>query len=240
MKNPRKTEYLPWLMLGLGGISWVVRVCLDRFGTDEKGLLIPFHPFELLLLALTAAAAVMIFLGAKQLPEEPATAHRAIPGLASLAFAVGVLSAVLAMEAYAPVEILTRALGFAAALGLMVCAVWYLRGKDPCFLIPVVVSVFFALYTVTTYRQWSGKTQLLSVLFAAGGWMLLALTAYYHAARQVGLEKEKLRFGAAMAAAFVCLTAAGQGESALLYATGGIWAALSLYTPEVSGEPEEA
>lgn len=239
MKNHLKTEYLPCLILGLGGVGCLLRLCLDLFGTDEKGLLVALHPLEILLWILTAGAAALIAWSVFRTPAQPLTAPKVIPAAGALVFAVGVLIVVLGMEVFTPLESVCRILGFAAAAALLYGGVCHLRGREPFFLAGAVESLFLGVHMVSAYRHWSGEPQLLKVVFSAAGLMLLALTAYYQAARQVGLAKEKTGRAVALGAAFVSLVASAHTENALLYLTGAIWAAFTLYRPALPPETEE-
>ena len=60
MKQFLKPNYIPAVAAVCGGIGLVLRLELYLSAMDEKGLLIPGHPLEILLLGLTAA--VMVFL----------------------------------------------------------------------------------------------------------------------------------------------------------------------------------
>ena len=239
MKNHLKTESLPCLILGLGGAGCAVRLCLYLFGTDEKGLLISWHPLALLLWLLTAAVAVLILWSAFRLPVRPLTGPKGLAAVADLALAAGILAAFFFVDAASPLEMVCKILGVAAEAAMVWSGLCHLRSREPSFLATGLASLFFALCMVNAYRFWSGEPQLQDVVFNAAGLMLLALAAYYQAARLAGMGNEKARRAAALGAAFVCLTASAHTENTLLYAAGGVWAAFSLYSPELSAETEE-
>ena len=56
MKLTKDPKWLPWSVLALGCVGGALRFLLYRVAVDEKGLLIPMHPVELILWALTAAS----------------------------------------------------------------------------------------------------------------------------------------------------------------------------------------
>ena len=56
MKTDFKKYRLPVLAAILGSAAGVLRAALLLLGTDEKGLLIPGHPLDILVWVITAAA----------------------------------------------------------------------------------------------------------------------------------------------------------------------------------------
>ena len=62
MKLTKDPKWLPWSVLGLGCVGGALRFLLYRVAVDEKGLLIPMHPVELLLWALTVASVCLAVL----------------------------------------------------------------------------------------------------------------------------------------------------------------------------------
>lgn len=226
MKKQLSSQSLPALALILGALGCVTRLCLYLFGTDEKGLLIPWHPVSLALLALTAAAAALALLSSRLPEEHPAKADKA-SGIGALALAAGIASSLLGQEYGSVPEKLCLALGLAAAAALVWAGVCGLREKEPSFLCFAALCLYLLLQLVCSYRGWSGDPQLQNYFWSAAGLLLLAVTAYYRAAGTVGLGRPLLFRAAALGSVFVCLTASAHGDHAALFAAGGIWAAFS-------------
>ena len=62
MKLTKDPKWLPWSVLALGCVGGALRFLVYRVAVDEKGLLIPMHPVELILWALTAASVCLAVL----------------------------------------------------------------------------------------------------------------------------------------------------------------------------------
>ena len=67
MNNHLNFKHLPLFTAALGIAAFAARLGLFRLGVDEKGLLIPGHPMDLLVWVITAAAAALILPGVVRL-----------------------------------------------------------------------------------------------------------------------------------------------------------------------------
>lgn len=226
MKKQLNSHSFPILALMLGALGCMTRLCLYLFSTDEKGLLIPWHPVSLVLLALTVAAASLVLVSFRLPGESPAKADKAA-GIGALALAAGIALSLTGRDMAMLPEKLCLALGLAAAAALLWAGICNLRGKEPSFLCFAALCLYLLLQLVCSYRSWSGDPQLQNYLWSAAALILLAVTAYYRAAGTVGLGKPLIFRAAALGAVFACLTASAHGEYPLLFAAGGIWAALT-------------
>lgn len=239
MKTQWKQQYLPCLMLFLGGLGWLIRLAMYLYAMDEKGLLIPGHPTRWALM-LTAAVAVGAIFFPPALPHEakPLAGPAWLPAAGSFALAAGMVSAALKLAIVDALEIITRILGFAAAAGQIWAGVCHLRSRKPSFAGDALSCLFFAMLMVCSYHIWSGNPQIHQYVFFAIALILLAFTAWCRAAYATGLGWGKGHYALALGAAFACLTGIPESGAATLLAAGALWAIFGLYRPEASETQE--
>lgn len=222
---------------GLAGL--LLRLLLNATGTDDKGLLRPWHPCWLLLLALTAAAALAIIAGTR--PIRGSTAYRAcFPG--SVYPAAGcVLAAVsAAVNAFAfwgssagpfvnPIaaagHYCTGAALTLAPLALVAVALCRLKERKPNFLLHVVICLSFALQTLTLYQTWSFDPQIQHYCFQLLASIALTMTAYQLACFDTGKGSHRKLWLWGLAAVYLCCVSMANG---LFFITGAAWAWTSL------------
>lgn len=235
---------LPVITAALGIAACILRFCLYRFGTDEKGLLIPGHPLSLALWGLTAAAAVFVLLQVwKQNGKYCRSGNfggRNTAMAGCLVFAAGLLvTAVKNITAYTTLEFLRNVTGLLAVPALMAVAFCRKTGKWPFFGFHAIVCIALTLHTVSRYSGWSSRPQLQDSFFPMLGCLLLMLFSYYQTASDVLMGSRRMQLGTGLLAAFTCFAAIPGSDTALLYLTGGIWALTNLSAPTPKTENKE-
>lgn len=239
MKKYLTPHNLPFLTLGLGGLALALRGLLYAFGTDERGLLIPWHPFGILLWLVTFAAAALII--ALVLPLKGSNRYSdnwgaSIPGaigsfLAAAGIGFTVVSELGAMGG--TLSLIWTVLGFLSVPALIFAGIARLRGQRPSFVFHTVVCLFFAIYMVTQYRHWSGHPQLQDYCFHVCVCIALMLASYYRASFEVGLGRRRMQLATSLIAAFLCVVCLSGDGHRILYLTCGAWCITNLcpFTP---------
>lgn len=238
---------LPILFAGLGGAAFSLRLFLYIAATDEKGLLIPGHPLELLLWLLAAATTVLTVAALwKQMDNRPYADN--FPGkigsaVGCLVFAAGLgLTAAGSFPAFSLMEKLCGILGLLAVPALIALAFCRAFGKRPFFALHALVCLALTLHTVGHYRIWSSCPQLQDAFFPMMGCIGLMLFSYYQTAFDVDMGSRRMQLGTGLLAAFCCFAAMPGSHTTLLYLTGGFWTLTNLcaLTPPVKNEKEDA
>lgn len=243
MKNLLKSQNLPLLAVVPGGIGFILRRLLYTIAVDQKNL-IPFgHPLEILLWLVSIAAVVLVVAAVRKLDGsdryEDNFGASPVSTVGAAALAAGIFITVWSSgAAVTGLEKARILLGYLSVAALAVIAVCRWQGKQPFFLLHTVVCIFFALHMVTCYRGWSGNPQLQDYVFTLFASIGLMLTAFYHAAFEVGSGKRRMQLGISLLTAFSCLVALSRTDNVVMYLAGGIWAVTNLCHP-TSTSPEE-
>lgn len=234
MKLSVKPNQLKWIILGAGGLGFLLRVLLYTTGTDEKGLLVSGHWAVIALGILTLAVAAGLFLLTKPIqgpqryqdcfPVSWVSAAGAI--LAALGILVTTVSGI--GSATDTIELVIRVLGFVSVAALAVVAVCRLTGAKPVFPCHAVVCVYFALRMVSQYRHWSADPQLQDYCFYLFAYGALMLAAYQQAAFDAGMGSHRALWVLNLASVYLCFLALYGCQDALLLFTAGIWAFTNL------------
>lgn len=228
MKRQLQNLLLPVLAAGMGLFALVLRLCQSLIGVDEKGLLIPFHPFALLLWLLTAVAAVLTVLQVRTLDGSRRYAGNFAPSMSAalgcFAMAAGILfTLLLGPDAAMRLELVRNLVGFLSIPSLIWVGICRKKGSRPFFGFHAIVCVYLMLHTITRYQSWSSQPQLLIFLFPMMGCVLLTLFSYYQAAFDVGMGQRRMQLGTGLLGAYFCFAALAGGQDLPLYAAGGIW-----------------
>ena len=228
--------------LGLG--ACILRFCLYAFGTDEKGLLIPGHPLTVALWALTAAAAGFVLIGVRKEKGSRRYAHNFpagnLPGFGCFAFAAGLFVTVMAnRHAYETLDFIRNIVCLLAVPALAAVAVCRRQGKRPLFGFHALVCLALMLHTVSYYRSWSSRPQLVDSVFPMMGCLLLMLFAYYQTAFDVNMGSRRMQLDTGLLAAVFCFAAIPESQTQLLYLTGGIWTLTNLCSLTPTPESKE-
>lgn len=240
---------IPGTITIMGAASCALRFCLYLLATDEKGLLIPNHPLEICVWAVTAAAAVLIVLQtwkqADMCPYADNFPGSAASAVGCLLFALGICLTVLSNRyAFSVLERLRNLTGLLSIPALLYLAVCRWKGNRPGFVFHGAVCLHLVLYTTSFYSTWSRHPQLQDSFFPMMGCIFLALFSYYQTAFDVDMGSRRMQLATGMAAVFCCIAAVPYSNAAALYLTGALWAltnlcALTPPTPEVSNTEKE-
>lgn len=245
MKTNKLSRALPVLTILPGLAAMGLRAALYAFATDEKGLLIPRHPLEILLWILTAGTAAFLVFQAwlhrgsrKFAANFPASTAAAV---GCGCFAAGILVTVLLnRHAQFNDEFARNIAGLLAVPSLTAVAICRHRGKRPVFVFHSVVCLFLVLYTISRYPDWSSLPQLQDSFFCLMSCVLLLLFGYHQTAFDVGMGSRRRTLGYGLLAVFVCLAAVPHSPDPLLFLTGAVWAATNLCSLKSPVRTEDA
>lgn len=214
----------------LGGVLLALRLLLYVLTVDDKNLLLSGHWMSLLTWGVAALALAYVLMAAFRAKEsESIFVSGTAAALGEGLFGGVLLLCTIALEQ--PVTLLEKLLmllGYVSAAGLLFGA--YCRAvKKPAFFgCYCAVCVFFALYLVNIYREWSANPQLMDYVFALLACVSLTLLAYQNAALAVGLGSRRGWLAAGLTAICFGLGAVCGAESVLLYIGGAVWALTNL------------
>lgn len=230
--NPN-TKPLPFLTACLGLITLILRLGLEMLGKDSKGLLIPGHPLDLLVWAVTLAAILLILLtvlplnGSPRYTDNFSASTAAAIGCFALAGGI-VVSTLLGYNTNMRLDLVRRISGLLAIPALIWAGLCRWQGKQPFFLTYALASLYLTMHAISHYQVWSSRPQLQNWIFCMAASILLALFAYYQTAFCVSLGKRRMQLGTGLLAAFFGLSAAAGGEDMMLYLGGAVWALTDL------------
>lgn len=227
-------KYLPYLILGLGGLGMVLQSLLLLLYTDSKGLLPSGHFLHILAWLIGIAAIVLTVVTVIGLngPNRynanfPASVTGAVGSfLAAAGIAVSILFYGDSIGDF--LSIAWRILGFLSILALVFTGICRLQGLRPAFFFHAAVCLFFALHLVCRCRSWSSEPQLERYSFALFACIGLMLTAYYRAAFDSGIGRRRMQLAAGLLTCFFCLASIPCADDPLLYLTGAVWAITNL------------
>lgn len=252
-----KAKFLKILVPAAGLVACGMRIALYATGFDGRSLLIQNHWARIGLLVLTGAVgAVLLLLGWQISGSEDYRDARPKAGpsflgslIASLALA---FTCGMEFGAFPSVmHIALWVLGVTAALCFGFISICRRRGKKPNFLLHSVICVYFALRTVVLYRTYSSDPMTQGYTFYLMAYVALMLSAYHHAAFDVGMGKHRWLWITSLAAVYLCCAAVVNCPDALLLAACALWAFTNLTNlsvrlrrnrpqpqPEEEGEPQ--
>ena len=220
-----------------------LREWLYAAALDEKNLLMPFHPLEMLIWAITAVMAVVLLLWVRK----RGYAYGEVPtGLAAalgcFALALALVPEVLALRGdfLSLMEKLCLYGGILAVPSVACVGICRLRGKTPFFGFHALLCAWICLRLVVIYRVWSGDPQLMDYVLPMMANVCMGLFAYQQAAWDVNSASPRSLLCWGLLAVFFCMGSLGS-EEPLFYAAGAFWALtnLSRHSP-ASGYPRRA
>ena len=225
MKLTKDPKWLPWSMLGLGCVGCALRFLLYRIAVDEKGLLVPMHPVELILWVLAAGAVALAVLFTGNDPRKRRDDQ--LEALGQVMVAVGiVISAAGGLKAGAGIlDLLHAVMGLAAAVLLCFGAILRWQSKPEPIFCAGVACLFFAVHLISRYRGWSNFTQLQDYLFPVAGTMACMFFSYL----RCDSAKWKVRRVVGIVGTFCCLTAIAKTVDPALYLCAGLWMITNLH-----------
>lgn len=224
---------LPCLAAGMGTLALLGRMALFLLGRDEKGLLIPGHPLDILVWALTAAAVILITMTVLGLDGSGTYRNNFAPSTAAamgcFVLAGGITVAVVTgWSIPTRLELIRNICGLLAIPALVVLGLNRWKGTSPFFLLHFTVCLYLTLYSVSHYQLWSGRPQLQHWFFPMAGSLLLTLFAYYQTAFDVSMGSRRKQLLTGLLASFFCLAAMAGGADVLLYLGGAVWTLTNL------------
>ena len=230
-----KNKALPLFALAAGVLGAALRWLLYALTTDAKNLIPVGHPLAIVLWILTAA--VVILVSAATIPlrnaENDPKRFRSnlLAGLGTLAAAVGIALTVLLNknDISGTLGLIWKVLGIASAVSLAVVSLCRVRGKMPFFGLHTVVTIFFAIHLVTSYRTWSSNPQLMDYAFSLFAGLGMMLFAFYHACLEVGMAKLRLLPVMGLISAYLCTICLSGMENLPLYLGGILWTITNLF-----------
>ena len=221
-------NYLPHTFAALGIAAAAARLGLMQFGVDGKGLLILWHPLDLLVWAVTAAAVILVVLTFRKLDGSNLYADNFGPDAPAAIGCTALMGGIAAVVSVAPnsfirLEVIRMYLGLLALPALLWVGVCRIRGKQPSFLLQGTVCLYLVIHTVSHYQGWCARPLMHSFLFPMAASICLTLFAYYQTAFDVGLGNRRMQLGVGLLGSFFCLAAAAGGEDLMLYLGGAVW-----------------
>lgn len=208
-----------------------LRAGLYAVALDEKNLLTPFHPLELVLWAVTAATVAVLLWRLRKRDSDPEIPSGAA-ALGYFVLAAALVPEVLSLRGSAPglMEKLCFFGGILAVPGMVWVGIGRLRKQSPFFGFHALLCVWMCLRLVVAYRVWSGDPQLMDYVLPMLASVCLSLFAYQQTAWDVGrISHLGLRFWGLLSV-FLCAASVGS-QSSLFYAAGALWALTALCRP---------
>ena len=250
MKRSLINKILPLLAPVLGLLGAVAMWALFAFGTDDRGLLISFHPAALTVWLLTAVMIVSLLALLRKM-EDTAGHRRLFPeshlaAFGTLCAAVGILATVVesltAMDE--PIRIISGVLKLAAGIALIYLAWCRWKNVRGSFLAWVAVTAYMLLRIMFEYRSWSTQPEVLEFFFPLLASVCMVLAMYHRTAFCVKMGSRSQFLFFTQLGAFCCLVALPT-EPAPFYAGMALWAMLDrcslkvVKSKTVEAPPEE-
>jgi len=225
MKTLLKSKNLPLLALVLGAVGFVLRMGLYLTALDGKNLLLRWHPLEILLWLVTAAAFALMFLGTRKTCQaEPRPSVPAALGAAAMAVGIGVSVFLTGSGLEGTLGLVWKITGGLSVIAMVLVAVARWQGKAPFFLLHGITCIFFALHMVGCYQGWSSNPQIQDYVFTLFSSVGLLLFSYQQTALDADTGSIRLQRLFGLVTVFCCLVALSGTKYPLLYLTGSIWA----------------
>lgn len=247
MKNPIKPKYLPWICLIAGILGFCLQVIFLAAGADERGLLASGHWADALSWILTALVMLCLGLGIRDLGGVPKFERLFPPslpgalGCGAAAVGVAITSIRTLLADSALISTLAAALGFAGTLCLVALGYYRLKGRQPKTMLRVPVILFFMLFILCQYQQWSKATQLPEYAFPLFASVFVMLSAYQRAALEAKLAGRRMYIFFTLGGGFFCLLAVP--GSGIYYLCLALWLLLdhcSLFLMQKKTDPDES
>lgn len=211
MKQKKLVDLLPAVVLTLGVVGLILRWVLYRVNLDDRLLLTPGHPLEILLWLLTLGTLGLIVRYGVSM-KEPAGFEANFPpsglccgGCCAAAFLI--CYTVLSMPARTPglPGILWKVLGVLSAPALMAAGFGRMYRLKTAFLFYVVPCLFFMFHIVTHYRVWSSEAQIQTFFYPLFAAIVLTFFLFYTAAFAVDLSYRRGQIITGLFGAFLYL-----------------------------------
>jgi len=213
-------KYIPLVteLCALAGL--LLRVALEFWGMDEKGLYITTHPLYIGLFVLSALVIVWLLLSCRKLSGQPVFPSSKGALFAAIVAAIGILATdvlellssldtAFALHSTATLvtliaSVISFVLGILAAVALVLSGVLQHKGKPVHYLFYAVLTVYLLIHPLTQYRMWSSDPQLLNYSFQLLASICLLLTCYHRTALAAGKTGAKRYVFFSRLAIFFC------------------------------------
>lgn len=218
MKDLAKPGFLT-VLCAIGGILCLfARQWMFTTGVGPTGLVYTRHTGALMGWGITAVVCLALFLSLRWRPR-CRICPTPVSGIGQLCAALGYGSAawLLAKGSTQTLTLIAAALGAVCCLMSLWMAISAFRGKQPPAPAFFPAVVFFMLFLVCRYRQWSGEPELQRYLFQMLATVCLLVTAYRRASMPINKRDAWEYLPVSRAALFFCLAAAADGSFLLLY-----------------------
>lgn len=233
MNRYLKPSFLPTGTLVAGTTGFLLRMWLMKTGEDARGLLVTTHPAHVLVFVLTA-----LILGALFLCVRPLNATKRyldlfpnsnLSGAGCIVAAVGILLVSFRDRSVRSDMVTTvcLALGFLAAICLVLVALCRFQRRRPVCYFHAVITLFLAAHLVSQYRLWSSEPQLQVYFFPLLSSVFLMLTAYHAAVLDAKKASRRWYVFCNQSALFFCCVSLWS-ENWLFYLTMAFWMFTSL------------
>lgn len=237
-------RYLPWIVLALGAVGLVLRWILYRVNLDDRLLLTPGHPLEILLWLLTAGAFLLIALCAGKMKGPTAYEGNFPPSKAACigccAAAFLICYTTLSMDAGLPgiPGLLWKVLGILCAPCLLAAGFGRLLGRKSSTLLYVVPCLFYMFHLINHYRTWSSESQLETYFYPLFASVAMTFFLFYTAAFAVDIPHRRMQLATGLSAVFLCMVDLSRTDCPWLCLAGGILGLTSLCAIEPAPETQ--
>lgn len=245
MNQTKRTAHLPETVLGLGAAGLALRWILYRVGLDDRLLIKPGHPLEILLWLLTAGTFGWILLCTLK-KGEPAGFTESFPpseiaciGCCAAAFLI--CYTVLSMDAKLSgmPGILWKVLGVACAPCLLAAGFGRLLGRKPLMLTYIGPCLFYMFHIINHYRTWSSEAQLQTFFYPLFAALAMTFFLFYTAAFAVDIPYGRQQRIAGLSGAFLCMVDLSRTDYPWLCLAGIALCLTSLYRPGIASGAKE-
>ena len=223
MKTLSKPTCFTLISAAAAFVCLLLRQWLLSTGLDEKGLLLPDHPGNWLSLLLAGAMGLLtvaVWLRKREYRLCPTP----LSALGACAAAVGTAWSAwkLLQLSDRPAGLAAAALGFAAAVCYVVYALCLRSHKRMPQVLHFPPVLFFLLFLVQRYQQWSSEPEVQRYAFQVIAGALLLFSTYYRAASDITKKGRTARFVLSRCAVFFCIAAIPGSSFPLLYGSAAL------------------
>ena len=233
MKKYFHPARLPLYVPILGALGLALRLWLQSTA-DSKGFLPSGHPALVLLMLVSAAALVLVFLLTRPLIEAakyrfnfPASQPGAL-GILAGGIGIGAVCLLELLLGTQGVDTLCAVFGIASALALFLAARFRKEGLQPIPLLYALVSVFFMLRLICYYRTYSADPVLVDYCFQLLALVCLMLASYQRAAFCANIGSRRAFTFFSLFALYCCCLSLTGWKDILFFLPAGFWMATDL------------
>ncbi len=229
MKRSLTNQILPWLAPVFGSLAMAAMWAVHTFGTDSKGLILPFHISAIIVWILTVAMAGSLLFLLRDM-EDTSGYRRLFPDsrwaavgtlVAGISILATVVESLTAMDE--PVRIVSGLLKIIAGIALIYLAWCRWKNVRGSFLAWAAAAAYMLLRIMFEYRTWSMEPQLLRYFFPLLASVSMVLAMYHRTAFAVKMGSRTQFLFFSQFGAFCCL-AALPGTPAPFYVGMALWA----------------